>query len=157
MDVKIVGIASDHAGYALKQFVKKYLEEKGYEYKDYGTYTEDSCDYSDFGHALVTTPLSTSPLQFFPSQHQLRTRFVVELRGDVQALRLGQLVAGSELAFEVFVFNQPKIRPVDFHPCWLHPSNGLHHVFVLFTCQLGNFERRHHLLLVVIVVSDVCV
>ena len=48
-----IGIASDHAGYALKQFVKKYLEEKGYEYKDYGTYTEDSCDYSDFGHALA--------------------------------------------------------------------------------------------------------
>ena len=41
-----IGIASDHAGFALKQFVKKYLEEKGFEYKDYGTYTEDSCDYS---------------------------------------------------------------------------------------------------------------
>ena len=46
-------LASDHAGYALKQFVKKYLDEKGYTYKDYGTYTEDSCDYSDFGHALA--------------------------------------------------------------------------------------------------------
>ena len=53
MEVKTIGLASDHAGYALKQFVKKYLEEKGYEYKDYGTYTEDSCDYSDFGHALA--------------------------------------------------------------------------------------------------------
>ena len=53
MEVKTIGLASDHAGYALKQFVKKYLDEKGYEYKDYGTYTEDSCDYSDFGHALA--------------------------------------------------------------------------------------------------------
>ena len=53
MEVKLVGIASDHAGFALKQFVKKYLEEKGYDYKDYGTYTEESCDYSDFGHALA--------------------------------------------------------------------------------------------------------
>ena len=53
METKTVGIASDHAGYALKQFVKKYLEEKGYEYKDYGTYSEESCDYSDFGHALA--------------------------------------------------------------------------------------------------------
>ena len=50
---KGVGIASDHAGFALKQFVKKYLEEKGMPYKDYGTFTEDSCDYSDFGHALA--------------------------------------------------------------------------------------------------------
>ena len=53
MDVKTVGIASDHAGFALKQFVKQYLEEKGYEYKDYGTYNEESCDYSDYGHLLA--------------------------------------------------------------------------------------------------------
>ena len=53
MEIKTIGIASDHAGFALKQFVKKYLEEKGYQYKDYGTYSEDSCDYSDFGHALA--------------------------------------------------------------------------------------------------------
>ena len=53
MDVKTIGIASDHAGYPLKQFVKHYLEEKGYAYKDYGTYTEESCDYSDFGHLLA--------------------------------------------------------------------------------------------------------
>ena len=49
----IVGIASDHAGFTLKQFVKQYLEEKGYAYKDYGTYNEESCDYSDYGHLLA--------------------------------------------------------------------------------------------------------
>ena len=53
MDIKLVGLASDHAGYPLKQFVISYLQEKGYEYKDYGTYTEESCDYSDFGHLLA--------------------------------------------------------------------------------------------------------
>ena len=79
---------------------------------------------------------------------------VVELRGDVQALGLGQLVAGAELTFLISIINQPKIRPVDFQPCWFHPSNGFHHVFVLFTCQLGNLERRHHFF-VVVVVSDV--
>ena len=45
----MIGIASDHAGFALKQFVKQYLEEKGLPYKDYGTYSEESCDYPDFG------------------------------------------------------------------------------------------------------------
>ena len=53
METKIIGLASDHAGFALKQFVKKYLDEKGLPYKDYGTYSEESCDYSDFGHALA--------------------------------------------------------------------------------------------------------
>lgn len=53
MEIKTVGIASDHAGYPLKQFVIQYLEAHGYPYKDYGTYSEASCDYSDFGHALA--------------------------------------------------------------------------------------------------------
>lgn len=49
----MIGLASDHAGYELKEFVKAYLEEKGLEYKDYGTYSEASCDYPDFAHALA--------------------------------------------------------------------------------------------------------
>ena len=53
MEIKTVGIACDHAGYALKQIVKQYLDEKGYAYKDYGTYNDESCDYSDYGHALA--------------------------------------------------------------------------------------------------------
>ena len=53
MEIKTIGLASDHAGFELKQFVKEYLKEKGYAYKDYGTYTEASCDYSDYGHALA--------------------------------------------------------------------------------------------------------
>lgn len=53
MEIKTVGLASDHAGFALKQFVKQYLDEKHIPYKDYGTYAEERCDYSDFGHALA--------------------------------------------------------------------------------------------------------
>ena len=53
MNIKTIGLASDHAGYALKQFVMQYLDEKGLAYKDYGTYSEESCDYSDYGHALA--------------------------------------------------------------------------------------------------------
>lgn len=49
----MIGLASDHAGFELKQFVKQYLEEKGCEYKDYGTYSEESCDYPDYAHALA--------------------------------------------------------------------------------------------------------
>ena len=49
----MIGLASDHAGFELKQFVRQYLDDKGLEYKDYGTYSEASCDYPDFGHALA--------------------------------------------------------------------------------------------------------
>ena len=53
MENKTVGIACDHAGFALKKFVIEYLEAHGYQYKDYGTYSDMSCDYPDFGHALA--------------------------------------------------------------------------------------------------------
>ena len=53
MEVKTVGLACDHAGFPLKQFVIEYLEKKGYPYKDYGTYSDQSVDYPDFAHALA--------------------------------------------------------------------------------------------------------
>lgn len=55
MDVKTIGLACDHAGFPLKQFVIQYLESKGYQYKDFGTYSDTSCDYPDFAHPLAET------------------------------------------------------------------------------------------------------
>ena len=51
MDKKI-GIACDHAAYELKEFLVGYLASKGFEVKDFGTHSEESCDYPDFAHAL---------------------------------------------------------------------------------------------------------
>jgi len=53
MNTKLkLGIASDHAGYELKGFLKKYLEEKGFSVKDFGTNSAESCDYADYAHPL---------------------------------------------------------------------------------------------------------
>ena len=41
----MIALGSDQGGYGLKQEVIKHLEEKGMEYKDYGSYDEKSCDY----------------------------------------------------------------------------------------------------------------
>ena len=49
----MIGLASDHAGFALKQHVMEYLAARDIEFHDYGTYSEESCDYPDFGHALA--------------------------------------------------------------------------------------------------------
>ncbi len=43
-----IAMGSDHGGIHLKNHIKAYLEGKGYEVIDHGTYTEDSCDYPDF-------------------------------------------------------------------------------------------------------------
>jgi len=44
-----IAIGSDHGGFELKQEIHKYLSENGYEVKDFGTYSTDSCDYPDYG------------------------------------------------------------------------------------------------------------
>lgn len=50
----MIGLGSDHAGFALKQEIMKYLSEKGFDYKDYGTFSSDSVDYPDFAEAVCT-------------------------------------------------------------------------------------------------------
>ncbi len=43
-------MAADHAAYDLKEIIKPYLREKGFEVIDFGTYSPESCDYADFAH-----------------------------------------------------------------------------------------------------------
>ena len=50
---KPLAIASDHAGYQMKLSIIKYLEEKGYEVKDFGTDSTVAVNYPDFGHPLA--------------------------------------------------------------------------------------------------------
>lgn len=49
---EIIPIASDHAGYELKEKVIEYLKSKDFEVKDYGTYSSESVDYPDFAHQV---------------------------------------------------------------------------------------------------------
>ncbi|MBN2407525.1 MAG: ribose 5-phosphate isomerase B [Elusimicrobia bacterium] len=41
-------IGSDHGGFALKEDIKKFLQGKGHNVIDFGTYSEESCDYPDY-------------------------------------------------------------------------------------------------------------
>lgn len=49
----MIAIACDHGAFALKEKLKAHLEKRGLEYKDFGTYSTDSCDYPDFGAAAA--------------------------------------------------------------------------------------------------------
>mgnify|MGYP000444550533 CR=1 FL=1 len=48
-EVKVIGIGNDHAAVDLKNEIKAYLEEKGYEVVNYGTDSSESCDYPVYG------------------------------------------------------------------------------------------------------------
>jgi ribose 5-phosphate isomerase B len=49
---KVIAIASDHAGFERKQNIIEFFNSKGINYKDFGCFTEESCDYPDFGHLI---------------------------------------------------------------------------------------------------------
>jgi len=48
-----IAIGSDHAGFPGKQPIIDHLTEKGFEIKDYGTYSVESSDYADFAHPVA--------------------------------------------------------------------------------------------------------
>jgi len=49
---KTLVLASDHAGYDLKENIKTYLENNNFNIKDLGPFNEDSVDYPDYGNML---------------------------------------------------------------------------------------------------------
>ncbi len=51
--MKTIGICADHAGYELKEYVRGWLQAKGWEFKDFGTFSPESVDYADFAHPLA--------------------------------------------------------------------------------------------------------
>jgi ribose 5-phosphate isomerase B len=48
-----IGIGSDHAGFRLKESVRRWLVEHSYHVLDFGTHSEEACDYPDFAIALA--------------------------------------------------------------------------------------------------------
>jgi len=50
---RTLAIASDHAGYEMKLSIISYLEEKGYDVKDFGTDSIEAVNYADYGHILA--------------------------------------------------------------------------------------------------------
>ena len=49
----MIALGSDHGGFDLKCQIMNYLKEKGIEYKDFGCYDKNSCDYPEFGKAAA--------------------------------------------------------------------------------------------------------
>jgi ribose 5-phosphate isomerase B len=49
-----IAIGSDHAGFSLKEILKAYLNNKGFDVKDFGAYSEARADYPDFAHPVAS-------------------------------------------------------------------------------------------------------
>lgn len=51
--MEIIAVASDHAGYDLKNIIVEHLKANGYSIKDFGCFSNENCDYADYAHPLA--------------------------------------------------------------------------------------------------------
>ena len=58
-----IAMGCDHGGFHLKEHIKKYLQEKGIEVVDHGTYSEASVDYPDFAKSSARISLAAKAVQ----------------------------------------------------------------------------------------------
>ena len=65
----MIAIGSDHGGYELKEHIKKHLEERGIEYKDFGTYSEASVDYPDCAVPVCEAVVSDKAKSIFCNRY----------------------------------------------------------------------------------------
>lgn len=52
--IQTMAIGADHAGFTLKEHLKKWLEQNGHATRDFGTYSSESADYPDFAHPVAS-------------------------------------------------------------------------------------------------------
>ena len=118
----MISIAADHGGFALKEHIKAYLTAKGYEVKDFGTSSEESCDYPDFagpaaqavasgecdrGIVCCTTGIGVSitankvkGIRCALLDNPMSARLTRE-HNDTNMMALGAAVTGEMLALEI--------------------------------------------------------
>jgi ribose 5-phosphate isomerase B len=53
LNKQTIALASDHAGYEKKQLIIRFFEENGIPFIDFGCYSNESCDYPDYAHAIA--------------------------------------------------------------------------------------------------------
>ncbi len=118
----MIAIGSDHGGYDLKQLVIEHLKKRGYEVKDFGTYSKDSCDYPEFGHAVAKAVASkeceqgivicTTGIGISISANKVKgircalcsdvcSAELTRLHNDANVLALGAGIVGSNLALRI--------------------------------------------------------
>ena len=117
-----IALACDHGGLELKLAVQKLLEAKGFATEDFGTYTKDSCDYSDFaapaaravadGRCDSGVVICTTGIGMCITANKIRgircallsdlmSARLTREHNDANMIALGQGVVGEKLALEI--------------------------------------------------------
>lgn len=117
-----IALGADHGGFLLKEEVRKHLECNGYDVKDFGTYSQDSTDYNEFGIAVaeavsnniynrgilicgtgIGMSIMANKVKGVRAAlvHDLFTAKATRLHNDSNVLTMGGRVIGGGLALEI--------------------------------------------------------
>ncbi len=118
----MIAIGCDHGGFNFKNAIMKKLEEMGYDYKDFGTYSTDSCDYPDIAKEVckaitsgecdkgilicgtgIGMSIAANKLKGIRAAHVTDTfsaRMTKE-HNDANVICLGERITGIEVALEI--------------------------------------------------------
>ncbi len=118
----MIAIGSDHGGVNLKETVKKFLEQKGLKYKDFGTNSTDSCDYPDYAKAVcdavvsgecdkgilicgtgIGMSIAANKVKGIRAAHVTDTYSAAKTRehNNANVICLGERITGCDLALEI--------------------------------------------------------
>lgn len=97
----MIALGCDHGGYELKQEIIKYLEAHKIEYKDYGAYDSNSCDYPDYARAVVESIIS-------------------------KECKKGILICGTGIGISIAANRYPGIRAANCTDCFMAEATRQH-------------------------------
>ncbi len=113
----IFAVASDHAGFRVKEIAKGVLAEKGIEVRDYGTYSETSVDYPDFGRKAIAAVVN----------------------GEATC---GLLVCGSGIGMSIVANKFPGIRAALVCDAYAAEMSRRHNDELMCWCFLAGSSRK---------------
>src|SRR5690242_4150128 len=117
-----IAMGSDHAGFSVKETIRKYLESAGYAVNDLGTSSEESVDYPDYGKAVgesivskqadlgiavcgsgigISIAANKVPGIRAALAHDVNTARLAREHNDANVLALGGRIVTSEAAIEM--------------------------------------------------------
>jgi ribose 5-phosphate isomerase B len=117
-----IALGADHGGFALKEEVKKHLENQGHEIKDFGTYTDESTDYNEFALDVAKAVVSNEyergilvcgtgvGMSIMANKvdgiraalvHDLFTAEATRLHNDSNVLTMGGRIVSTELGIKI--------------------------------------------------------
>lgn len=122
MNIKKIGVGSDHAGVNLKNKIAEFLKEKGFEVTDYGTNSTASCDYPVYAKAVaksvangenergiiccgsgIGVSIAANKVKGVRAvlAHEPYSAMLSRLHNDANVLCLGERITGESLALDI--------------------------------------------------------